>query len=309
MWTKEIVQLLSNHRRPDHPVMPEALSMTQILNLLRANLNPNLPLDNLANQVQGDLRTLQAEGEILYAPGNRYCMSPPALLAPDQHNLNGLRFRGDRAFLPLAHEVLKTNQTPQMLQLRPRIHQFERLRSRLYQVGICILTTDELVANLPPIQKPQRFALQGCKRMVSEFDLQLWIEQGEVKQYIPNWQEQSQRWKPLSQANFGTEALLQLSKDAYLWLENQIFYDIDADTAINTMFYLDQVHHQALQIVWLGNNKNQLDLQGIQLPTAHAQLIWQLSRFSDDKPRIRYVSPANRPFVEAVLKKLGCKIR
>lgn len=309
MWTKEIVRLLSNHRRLERPVMPQALSMTQILNLLRANLDPNLALDSLPIQVQADLKALKAEGEILYAPGNRYCMSPPTLLAPSQDNLVGLRFRGDRAFLPLAHEVLRTDQAPHSLQLRPKVQKFEWLRPRLYQVGICILTTDELVDNLPPIQKPQRFALQGCERMVSELDRQLWIEQGEVKQYIPNWQEQSQRWKRLSEVNFEAEALLRLSKDSYIWVENQTFYDIDANTAINAMFYLDQVYHQPLQIVWLGNNMNQLDLQGIQLPAAHAQLIWQLSRSNDDRPRIRYVLPANRPFVEAALRKLGCRIK
>lgn len=310
MWNKEIVQLLSNHRRTEHPVMPQALSMTQILNLLRANLNPNLPSDTLVAQVQADLKALQAEGEILYAPGNRYCVSPPTLLASGRDNLVGLLFRGDRAFLPLAHEVLRTNQPPQTLQLRPRIHQFERLRSLLHRVGICIITTDELVHSLPPIQKPQRFALQGCERMVSDSERQLWIEQqGEVKQYIPNWQEQSQRWQLLSDASFEAEALLRLSKDAYLWIENQICYDIDANTAISAMFYLDKIYHQPLQIVWLGNGMNQLDFQGIQLPSTYAQLIWRLSKSSAEKPRIRYVEPANRPFVEAVLKKLGCRIR
>lgn len=309
MWTSEIVQLLSNHRRVERAVMPQALSMTQILNLLRANLDPNLPSENLATQVQADLRMLQAEGEILYASGNRYCMSPPTLLAPGRDNLVGLRFRGDRAFLSLAHEILKTNQSYQDLQLRPKIQKFDQLRSRLYKVGINIVTTDDLVHHLPPVQKPQRFALQGHERIVSDTDRQSWVEQGEVKQYVPNWQEQSQRWQPVTNTNFESEALLRLSKDDYVWFEHDTFYDIDTNTAINAMFYLDREHRHPLQIVWLGDNMNQLDLQGIQLPTAHARLIWHLSKANTEKNRIRYVTPANRPFVEAVLRNLGCRVR
>jgi hypothetical protein len=309
MWTKEILQLLSNHRRVEQPFMPQALSMTQILNLLRANLSPNLSSENLSEQVQNALQELHAEGEILFASGNRYCMSPPTLLAASRENLVGLKFCGDRAFLTLAHQVLQTKQSPQKIQLHPRIGQFKWVRSRLEKVGICLVTSEDLVQNLPKPQKPELYTLQGCQRIVEESDLQNWIEQGEVKQYIPSWQEQKQRWQPFSKASLKSTALLRLSKDAYLWFENDTFYDIDSNAAVLAMFHLDEICSYPLPILCLGDAMNRLDLQGIQLPSVHAQRVWRLSQPIDGKSRIRFVPSGNRSFVEAVFRSLGCELR
>ncbi len=110
MYFDQIILLLSNHRHSDHHEIPITLSKTQIISLVGASLSPNKPQDNFTNQITEALKELEAGGEINAGTRNRYCIAPPTLLAQAKDNLTGLLFRGDRAYLSLAHKVLNTEQ-------------------------------------------------------------------------------------------------------------------------------------------------------------------------------------------------------
>lgn len=306
MWNSKILHLLSHHRQPGQPVLPAALSMTQITSLLRQCLDPAQPTDQIADGVQESLRELEAQNEIFRASGNRYCMAPPTLLALNRENLVGWRFRGDRAYLSLAHETLKTRQQPTEEKLHSGIKNFDRAKSRLQDRRIRLLTLEEVISELPKPQKPPHFFLQGHQHALTCSEL--W-QMSDVKQYVPAYAEQKDRWRSPTSQTLSSESLLRLPDETYLWFEAEEFYKIELDAAILAMFYLDRCAQQPLRIVWANAAMNQLNLQNIWLPYAHFQWLRQLSESIEGHRRIFFVSPANRPLVEAVFQYLGCDIR
>lgn len=306
MWNSKILHLLSHHRQPGQPVLPAALSMTQITSLLRQCLDPDQPTDQIADGVQESLRELEAHNEIFRASGNRYCMAPPTLLALNRDNLVGWRFQGDRAYLRLAHETLRTTQQPTEEKLHSGIRNFDRAKNKLQDRRIRLLTLEEVISELPKPQKPPYFLLQGHQYVLTCSEL--W-QMNDVRQYVPAYAEQKDRWRSPRPQTLNNGSLLRLSNDIYLWFESDEFYEIDFDAAILAMFYLDRCAQQPLRIVWANAAMNQLNLQNIWLPYAHFQWLRQLSEPIEGHRRVLFVSPANRPLVEAVFQYLGCDIR
>jgi hypothetical protein len=303
MWNSQILQLLSQHRQPGQPTLPAALSRTQISSLLRQCWDPNQPSDQIELDVQESLDELEAQNEILKAPGNRYCMAPPTLLASNADSLSGLLFRGDRAYLSLAHTVLKTNQSTTEERLRSSLHNFARAKLRLQQNRIGLRTLEEIIRELPRPQKPQRFLLQEHQNLRAT---SAW--QGlELKQYVPTYAEQQDRWRSPNSTSLMSESLLQLPDNQYLWFEAEQFYEVERDTAILTMFYLDQRDQQPIRLVL--EETGQLNLQNVLLPYAHFQWFKQFAKPVTGQRRVYYISPAHRPLVQAVFQYLGCELR
>lgn len=308
MCTQEILLLLSQQRQPEQPAKPASVSRTKILSLLRDWLDPNEDVEQLPKQMNQALHGLWIKDEILKAVGNRYCVAPPALLASSATEVNGLQFRGDRAYLTLAHETLKTSQSVAQELLRPKSRNFDSIKMKLQRVGIRLMTIREVIEKLPKPRKPQVFLLQGCKQSITDAELQGWIRQQQLSQYIPSPAEQDGRWRSPKHKLTASEALLKHAPNDYLWLEAGEFYHLDRDTAVLSMFFLDRQHQQPIRIVWQGMEHNRLNLSGIELPYAHAQLLWQLSEAVPDQRRVRIVRPGNRTFVQAIFEHLGCDL-
>lgn len=303
MWHSKILQLLSQHRQPGQPALPTALNMTQIIALLRQTLDPNQSAEQISFEVHDALKELESQNEILRASGNRYCMASPKLFARDQYSLIGLQFRGDRAYLKLAHEILKTKQLSTEERLRSSLKNFERVKAKLQKHRIGLLTLAEIIGELPRPQKPQRFLLQDHLYSLTDSGWEL----SEVKQYIPAYAEQQDRWRSYSATTPNSKALLKLPDGKYLWFEEGQFYEIDSDTACLTMFYLDQRERQPIRLVF--DDSGQLNLQNVLLPYSHFQWFKQLAERIDGQRRVYFISPANRPLVKALFEYLGCELR
>jgi hypothetical protein len=99
IWEKVII-LLSNHRSPVNPAIPVILTKQQLLALLASSLSPDYPQDKLSQELESTLKELEAQGEIYVAAGNQFCIAQPTVLYKEA------LFRGDRAYLHLAHQGL-----------------------------------------------------------------------------------------------------------------------------------------------------------------------------------------------------------
>ncbi|MEI6064275.1 MAG: hypothetical protein WCQ26_06760, partial [Pseudanabaena sp. ELA748] len=99
IWEKVII-LLSNHRSPINPAIPVILTKQQLRSLLESSLSPDYPQDKLSQELESTLKELEAQGEIYVATGNQFCIAQPTVLYKEA------LFRGDRAYLHLAHQVL-----------------------------------------------------------------------------------------------------------------------------------------------------------------------------------------------------------
>jgi hypothetical protein len=140
MLSNSIVNLLSNHRDPHNQNRPSTLNKTQIIRLLRESISPDRQLLGLQEEICQALQELEAQGEILASKGNYYCIAPPTLLANSREDVTGVRFRGDRAYLSLAHERLNSrNPNRDEVKIHPRIRTFDRIQSKLDPIGIRLL--------------------------------------------------------------------------------------------------------------------------------------------------------------------------
>ena len=301
MYLNQIISLLSNHRNSDRPDFPVTLSKTQIISLVGANLSPNHPQDNITTTINETLRELEARGEINAGRGNRYCIALPTVLAPTKDNLTKLIFRGDRAYLPLAHKVLKTEQEPTERLIRININSFELIKNKLSQAGITLLTVEQSIESLPLPELPPKAILR------SPYSLDPF--ENKVQQYLPqnNFHTQSQRWQEITKSHLkGTnKSLLKLATGEYLWFEDSKFYELEQDRATLTMFGLDKEKNHPLQIHW-DKPEGKLNLQGVSLPSAYARWLWSLSKPVENSYRTRYIKPENRPLVESAFNRLGC---
>jgi hypothetical protein len=303
MYTDRIIKLLSNHRQPHRAESPQPLTLHAIATLIQQSLPPQQA--DISAELEADLRELQAQGEILAGTGNRFCMAPPVVLAEDATHLTGLLFRGDRAYLRLAHQSLETGQLVTRINLNPRIAGFHRIKEQLQTVGIRLLTAANSVEHLPSPELPKLFTLKGCESP-NPFETTVWINT--LHQYVPRLgTEQSERWVPVMQADFSDRALIKLPTGEFFWFEANQFYELTPDVALLSMFYLDQARQCPMQIPW-DETPGRLNLQGINLPGSYAQLLWQLSQSDPDRPRTRRFAPANRPIAREALLQLGCTL-
>lgn len=301
MPINKIILLLSNHRQSSNQEMPLALNKHQIVSLIGASISPNESQELLVTQIEAALDELQAQGEILAGSRNRYCMAPPTVLAVDNEDLAGLRFRGDRAYLTLAHQALNSplerQQNP--LLLYPQIQRLHWIKDRLSQVRLRFLTAADSIENLPQPRKPLKQQLRS-PWLQNPFTIKNWHN----KRYIPSDTIQKNRWQSLSQNDLKNHDLLQIPTGEYLWYQEQNFYELEPDIAILAMFQLDIEQQLPLKICW-DQVQGRLNLQGVILPSNYARWLWHLSEPDLEIYRNRYFPPANRLLVEAAIKRLG----
>jgi hypothetical protein len=298
-----IIRLLSNHRQTHRTELPQPLTLWAIATLIQQSLPPHH--EDISTQLDADLRELQAQGDVLAGTGNRFCMAPPMVLAEDETNLTGILFRGDRAYLRLAHQALETGQPFVKPTLHPRVHGFHRIKERLRNVGIRLITVASSVDYLPLPELPQPARLQGCESP-NPFEAATWTDP--IRHYVPRvGTQQFERWVPIMQAALRDRTLLKLPTGEWLWFEADQFYELTPDTALLAMFQLDHGANVPLSLPW-DDAPGRLNLQGISLPSSYAQLLWRLSQPDADIPRTRLFAIANRPIAREVLLRLGCTL-
>lgn len=300
-WTTAITTLLSSHRQPQNSVQPLTLTRQQILGLLHYCAPPNLA--DWQTEASGALDELQAQGEILAGIGKRYCIASPTVLALSQDNTTSLRFQGDRAYLPLVHQALKTGQSKEEVLLRPQITGFNRIQEALHDVGVRFLEISDSLQGLP----------RPCKPIVlrSPLDENPFVTYMEIDQYVPQSQKkQTERWQSRfshSAQELTTDSLLRLPTGEYLWLNNGQFYELEPETAVLAMFAQDTAAAHPLPIAW-DEDQGRVHLQGVLLPSAYARLLWRLSDPDPERYRTRLVPAAHRPFVKEAFTRLGCEL-
>jgi len=299
MYFSQIISLLSNHRNNDRPEIPITLSKTQIISLVGSSLSPNESKDNLNPEINEALKELEAQGEINAGSGNRYCIAPPTVLAQAENNFTGLVFKGDRAYLSLAHKVLTTEQKLTEIKLRSRINNFQVIKNKLSQVGITLLTVEQSIESLPLPELPSK-AITRSPYSQDPFE-------NLVLQYIPQnkFDTQPQRWREIIKSQLLNKSLLQLATQEYLWFEDRRFYELQQDKAVLTMFALDKEKEHPLQIHW-DKPEGKLHLKGVSLPGTYARWLWSLSESDENNYRTRYIKPENQSLVESAFKRLGC---
>jgi hypothetical protein len=300
-WTTIIPILLSNHRHPQNSAQPLTLTLQQILSLLQ-HAAPHGAADWRTEAVRV-LDELQAQGEILVGMGKRYCIAPPTVLAQSQQDMVSLQFQGDRAYLPLVHQTLKTNQSQQELLIRPFGQNFQRIQDDLQRIGVCLLSVEDSLQKLPCPRLPLILRSPLEENPFTTYStLEIYTSQ--------TLKSQTERWQ--SRSSYSTQALtsdslLKLPTGEYLWLRNGEFYELEPETAVLAMFAQDSTAEHPLLIEW-DEAPGRLNLQGIILPSAYARWLWRLSEPDPNHYRTRLISPAGRPFIKEAFARLGCQL-
>lgn len=302
MYFEPIIKLLSNHRNLNNLGTPTTLNKSQLSLLIRTSLPPNQSNTNLQNEIQKTLWELEARGEILSGGRNRYCIAPPTVLTLEKENLNELIFRGDRAYLSLAHQVLKTEHNSNTIYLHPQIDGGDRIKTELNQVGIRFLTITDSVKHLPRPQKPSQTILRSPWQDNP-------FERETIFQYITkNRVSQKDRWMTVTYQQLSDSTLLKLSStEEYIWFQDKQFHELEPDTALLAMFYLDKERRCPIQLEW-NSSEGKLNLQGVILPSSYARWLWQLSQPDTERYRTRCIKPINYPLVEQAFQRLGCQL-
>jgi hypothetical protein len=286
--------------------MPLPLTKHQIISLLCASISPNESEDSLTIEILDALNQLQAEGEILAGKRNLYCMASPTVLAKNTSDLTELLFGGDRAYLNLAHQVLDSQQNPQRpLILKPKSNQFNRIKDRLNQVGIHLLTVSDSIDDLPKPRKPLKAELRS-PWTENPFSAKNWQNGGCIQRYVPSHASQADQWRNPIYESIKDEDILRLPTGEYLWFQDQNFYDLEPDLAILTMFYQDNQMGCPLKIIW-DEPPGKLNLQGVYLPGAYARRLWHLSQPGEEY-RTRIFDPKNWSLVKKIFQRLGAKL-
>jgi hypothetical protein len=306
-FDKMITRLLSNHRHSGNPDIPTTLTKHQIVSLLRSHLSPNQSQEGFNSEIQEALRELQAQGEVIAGGRNRYCMAPPTVLTLDRNDSSGLLFRGDRAYLALAHQALKTEQSEDELRIRPKVRGFNRIRSHLNQVGIRLLTVADSIEHLPLPRKPSPAVLRS-PWSVNPFMERNWSDDGTICHYVPQPDtSQKDRWLPSNYQQLRDQTLLQLPTEEYLWFADRVFYELEPDVAVLAMFHQDTEAGYPLKIQW-DEPQGRLNLAGVILPGTYARWLWPLSEPDRERYRTRYFQSTNRPLVKKAFERLGCTL-
>ncbi len=307
---RKIIHILWNHRQSERREYPRTLTLKSIVSLIEHSLSPDHTVDS--EEIRECLQEMQAEGEVLAGTGNKLCMAPPTVVVEDEVNRTEVLFRGDRAYLRLAHQALETGQpldTPDAqivkTQLRPKIQSFYQIKERLKNRGIRLLTITDSLEHLPLPEKPKLYLLADA----------LWHENpfqvfGQIKQYVPQeGKTQRERWQTIERADQRSSQLLRLSTREYLWLwfEEDQFYKLSPDEASLAMFWLDQKEGIPLKVPW-DEQLGRLNLSGITLPSSYFQFLRRLSQPYADQKRIRQFNPNQRAIVRQALTRLGCQL-
>ncbi len=129
---EQVVILLSNHRSPINAAIPFPLTKKQLLSLLTSSVSPSYSSEKLAQELEAALKELEAKGEIYANEGDRFCIAQPSVL------YENAVFRGDRAYLHLAHQVVGNPVTDSTKLTFPAI-EFDVLKEQFLEKGISFL--------------------------------------------------------------------------------------------------------------------------------------------------------------------------
>jgi hypothetical protein len=322
----KIILLLSQHRQHSNSALPLALTVSQIISLLKLAIAPNQNID--AETIWQDLNELEAMGEILAGDRNQYCIAPPTLLALDEDNLTSLLFTGDRTYLALVHQTLESDQKDlDNLRVRPKKENLSWISSHLEQIGVRLWTVADSLANLPIPQKPDQVILRSPLTR-NPFENDSWNGDRSIQHYVPRPNtSQIERWQPANYAQILTQNLSPLMRlptgeflwfvekelyklapnRTYLWIVKQGFYEVLPDTALLVMFALDAEASANPRVIW-DETQGRLNLQGVNLPSDYARWLWRVSEPVDGMYRTRFFEPVKRPFVREVFERLGCEL-
>lgn len=305
-----IITLLSNHRDPDKPHQPKALSKVKIIQILTESVSPNLEISNVRTEILQHLQDLEAQGEIISDRKNRYyCIAPPTVLANSREDIRGLLFRGDRSYLRFAHELFEidNDREPNRI-IQRRFRKFDRLQKKLYSIGIRLLTPEHLIEHLPLPQYPPKYILRcPIPKLEVPDGHKFFIYQAQPKTLQEN------RWQSLGVgASVADSSLVKItqdkysSKDRYFWREGDEWYELDRETAILAMFQKDREQNAPLRVSW-HTSEGRIDLRDIYLPPSYIKCLWQLCGATDTY-RLRCVDPQFRPIIAPLFEKLGCQL-
>ena len=293
---EKVIILLSNHRSPIDPARPLSLAKRQILSILVSSLSPEYPQNKLPQELETTLRELEAKGEIYAGMGNRFCIAQPTVLYEEK------LFCGDRAYLPLAHQLLG-NAATDSTSLNFGEVTFDVLKDTLASRGISLIEIEQSLQHLPEPCCPSTYMLRGYEIE----DPFLNPDYDGILHYAPRIAEQSDRWREPSRANLRNPDLLKLPTGEYLWHEQGVFYQIDKDTAVLAMFQLDREVGQPINVDW-DCDRGILDLQNLTLPSSYAQQLWRISSPEQQGNRVRYFQPNYRKQVVQIFQRLGCRL-
>ncbi len=296
-----IPALLSNHRQLQEASQPLTLARQQILSLLNHAAPPNGNFAAWQESAANALEELQAQGEIVAGMGKRYCVAPPTVLALSKNDLQSLRFQGDRAYLSLAHQVLKTGQPQHEILLHPQISGFNRIRDVLEKVGVRFSEVSDSIQGLPLPCKPAVWR--------SPLEENPFVTYIEIEQYTPqSLKNQAERWRSIySDQKLTPESLLRLPTGEYCWFHNGKFYELEPESSVLAMFAQDAAAGHPLTIEW-DEVPGRVNLQGIILPSTYARWLWRLSDPDPDHYRTRLVPTVHRPVAKNALTRLGCEL-
>lgn len=294
--SRKIITLLSQCRHPVRPALPVALRRVEIVHALCRCLAPGQPDEQFAATVHGALRELKLLGEVLEGINNYYCIAPPTVLAVGPDRLAGYaEFRGDRAYLPLAHQILQTS-NPGEEKLLPRLEDLQQAKVELNRRCIRLVTLQELIEQLPLPSKPQLWESQVLTEPPAG---------GRLWRYIPGQCNQRDRWQPLAQEDLTPESLVKRDggkEEAYFWFEDGRWYSLTKDKAIYTMFYLDRRDKHPLSIQLKADG--QLDVRHVYLPEAYYH--WCERHLQRLDRGIYGVEQHKTRLVKMLFERLGC---
>jgi hypothetical protein len=299
---QELLDTLSRHRKEDQPALPRPLPLSTIVYLLQQNRRPGSKSPT-SNDLWKPLKSLLTRGEV-FSQGSRFCMARPLIMS-DCEPYEEIRFIGDRAYLPLVHEVLATGQDSSQTLLHTDLT-LNEARAQLEGIGIPWLTWDDLLNQLPDPAMPSPHELR---------DKQLTNNPLESVSQFSNYQprqgaEQSSRFVSLMRGQRISTPLILLPDGTWIWHANRKYSEISSDSAYLAMFYLDDQFFAPLPISW-SSTSNELDLSQTLIPSSYKRLIemsTQANKYStttdSDLASLYQVRPRARPVIAAALNRL-----
>jgi hypothetical protein len=299
---QEVLDILSRHRKEDQPSLPRPLPFSTIIYLLQHNRKPGSKSPT-SGDLWRPLKSLLTRGEI-FRQESRFCVARPLIMS-DCEPYEEIRFIGDRAYLPLVHEVLATGQDSSETLLHTDLT-LDEARAQLEGIGIPWLTWDDLLNQLPDPAMPSPHEL---------IDKQLTYNPLESISQFSNYQprqgaEQSSRFVALVRGQRISTPLIQLPDRTWIWHTDRQYSEISSDSAYLAMFYLDDQSSAPLPIGW-SSTSTQLDLRQVLIPSSYKRLIEMCAQANgyyttteSDLASLYQVRPRSRPVITAALNRL-----
>lgn len=299
---QQIIDLLSRHRKEDNPSLPRPLPMSMLIYLLHHNQKPGTKSPT-ASDLWPPLKSLITRGEV-FRQASRFCIARPLIMS-DCEPFEEIRFIGDRAYLPLVHEVLSTGQDCSETLLHTGLS-LNEAQAQLENIGIAWLTWDDLLNQLPDPSKPRPHELRDKQLTYNPLD-----NLSQFKNYQPRQgAQQSSRFVSLVRGQRLTTPLILLPDGTWVWHADRQYSEISSDSAYLAMFYLDNESSAPLPLAW-SSSSTQLDLSQTLIPSSYKRLIEtcaqpdrQFTTNDSDFASLYQVRPRSMPIIAAALNRL-----